>query len=148
MKPTVKLFVTVALLFIALLSKAQKDSLRGRKPDSLYYKNSFFKIYPVVVNNGKQLSKDEAALLFNKVPAASSVYKKYRNKYKVGLYSLAGVFGFSAVSSIALDKGNRALTASGLTLSFYSFVNSVIFFSIGDAKLKKAIRLYNHSSLK
>lgn len=143
-----RIFLLIIILLAALISIAQIDSSDSRKSDSLYYRKPFFEIYPRIMNSGEKLKKKEAAAMFNKIPAASDFYKKYRNNYKAGLYSFAGVFVFTAIGSISFDSGNRALAGSGLVLSLSSFISSIIFFSAGESKLKKAIHVYNQHALR
>lgn len=143
-----KLFFSIAFFLITLTSKAQNDSSDKYKIGSLYYKEKSFNIYPKVMINGKKLKKNETIVLFNKIPAASIFYKKYRNKYNAGLYSFVGFFVSTAISTISFDNGNRTLTGIGLTLSIFSFTNAIIFISSGEANLRKAIKTYNKHVLR
>jgi|GEM_PF-5009634 len=140
----------LVLLFLAFLMKAngQQDSTAVVTRDSLFYRSPFFSLYPKLFNNDKQLSHEATIQLLAKEPAALADYKKYRNKQKVGLYSVLGVFGFLGAGTYFLGKGNRGATGVSLTLSVYSFINSIVFLSLADGKLRKVIKQYNQSSLR
>lgn len=142
-----QIFLCLVCLVLSTAVKGQADSIRIVKRDSLFYRSPIFSLYPRVYNNGNRLSNEEAMLLLSKEPAALADYKKYRNKQKVGLYSILGVFGFIGASTYFLEKGNRGAAGVGLTLSVYSFINSIVFLSVADAKLRKAINRYNQYSL-
>jgi hypothetical protein len=143
-----KYIAGILFLAIGLYSKAQSVSSDSFNRDSIYIKNTVFSFYPRVMMNGEKIKQNKLADIFNKVPSAMSDYEKYKRKYKIGFYFLFGIFAGATVSSISFDNSNRTLTATGLTFSFLSFVNAVIFMSSGEAKLKKAIKAYNKNVLK
>ena len=140
----------LVLLFPAFLMKAngQQDSTAVVTHDSLFYRSPFFSLYLKLFNNGKHLSHEAAIQLLVKEPAALADYKKYRNKQKVGLYSVLGMFGFLVAGTYFMEKENRGAAGVSLTLSVYSFVNSIVFLSLADGKLRKAIKQYNQNSLR
>jgi len=87
-----KIILSVIGLFFAIVTDAQTSADQKIKPDSLYYKNPFFRLYPEIRNRGQILNIIEEAALFNKVPEASVCYKKFRARQKAGLYFMAGFF--------------------------------------------------------
>ena len=143
-----KIFLSVAFLFLSINGFGQTDSLQKSKPDSLWYRNPFFRLYPVVMNNDTRLYKGEAEALFSKQPEAFEHYKKYRNKFKVSLYSYAGIFVGISVGVLGMENNNRTLMGIGLTAGIYSFFNAIIFAALADAKLQKAIKTYNLQALR
>ena len=105
-----KIFLSLALMVLSIAAFAQTDSLQ-KKPDSLWYRNPFFRLYPVVMNNETTLYRGEAQALFSKVPEAFEHYKKYRNRFKVSLYSYAGIFVGISIGVLGLENNNQILKA-------------------------------------
>ena len=145
---SMRVIFLIPFMFVAFCATAQIDSIQKTKADSLYYKNLFFETHLRIMNNGKKVKKSEAQILFNKVPEAASLYKKYRNKYNVGLYSFIGAFTGPAISTLSFINGNRTLAAIGIQVTILSFANAVIFLSSGEVNLRKAIKAYNNHVLK
>ena len=131
----------------SIAATAQVNSSRISPRDSLSYRSPIFSLYPKLYNNGNRLSNDEAIRLLSKEPNALVDYKKYRNKQKVGLYSMLGVLGFMGASTYFFQNNSRGAAGVSLTLSVYSFINSIVFLSVADAKLRKAVKRYNQYSL-
>lgn len=138
------------LLFFAcsLAAKGQPDSIHVSTSDSLFYRTPIFSLYPKLFNNGRQLSHEEAIQLLSKEPTALANYRKYRNRQKIGLYSALGVFGFIGLSTQFFQKGNRSAAGVGMALSVYSFINSIVFLSLADGKLRTAVKQYNQRLLR
>jgi hypothetical protein len=144
MKPIYVLF----FLLIAMSATAQVDSTSGRPPDSLYYRNMFFSLHPRIYNRGYQLQHKEVSTLLTGVPEALQACHESRKKTKIGFYSLAGSVVCLGVSSIGFDNGNRTLMAGGLLLSFSSFINAIVFSTVGEFRLRRAIRIYNKAAIR
>ena len=135
-----KILCLMLLLTITPDTYAQSDSLSYTKP--------FFSIYPKIMIGKESLTKVQAAALFQQIPSAMVYYQKYRNQYKAGLYMFGGFFAFTAFSALSFDKGNRALSGTGLLLSLASFTSSIILFGSGEANLRKTIKTYNQHRLR
>lgn len=142
---TMKTFYTLCLLLLGLAGKAQVGSPGIVQSDSLSYSKPFLAVYPVIIRNGDKLRKEDAAVLFSKVPEAGLLYQQYRRRYKKGLYTYAGFFIGTAIGALAFDKGNKEMAGLGAALSFGSFISSIVFISSGEAGLKRAIQVYNRS---
>jgi hypothetical protein len=134
----------ITFFLISFVSNAQPHST---KQDSVYYTNPFFSAYPHIMNHGKKLNKHEVVVLMQKVPGANIYYKKYRNKYKAGLYSYAAVLVFTSIGAIGFDSNNNRITRWSIPFAVGSFISAVIFCSSGEANLRKAIRTYNRTVL-
>lgn len=139
-----KTFLVLMFCFGVLQTAAQPDTSQRLQKSLLRYTKPFFRVYPVVYNNNIRLQRGEAASLFSSIPEAAKAYNQYRNRYKVGLYSYAGFFAFTALAAASFDKSNRGVTATGLALSVSSFLSAIVFFSSGEGKLRKAVKLYNN----
>lgn len=138
-----KIILSFLLLLFSSIANAQ-DSTQLRKLDSLHYKSPFFRMYPVIYNNGLTLKKGEAKDLFSKAPGSFGHYKKYINRHKAGFYSFAGMFAGLTASSIGFENNNKGLAAAGLTAAIASLYSTFYFFISSDAQLRKAIKLYNN----
>ena len=95
------------------------------------------------MNRENRLSRKEEIDFFSKVAECSVLYKTYRKQYAIGLASFGGFFGAMILSSVGFDTGNGSLQAAGIVLSTCSFASTIVFISLGDAHLKKAIKIYN-----
>jgi hypothetical protein len=140
-----KIFFSLCLFLFAVTGHAQLNSPGIVQSDSLSYQKPFFALYPAIIRNGDKLTGEEATVLFSKVPEAASLYQQYRRRYRKGIYSYAGFFLGTAIGALGFDQGNRGMAGAGVVLSFGSFISSVVFFSSGEARLKRAISLYNSS---
>lgn len=143
-----KIHCLLLLLAMAQGAHAQPDTVVKKTADSLSYRKPFFSIYPKIMAGGEDLTKGQAAALFQQTSSAAVYYQKYRNQYKTGLYSFGGFFVFTAISALSLNNGNRALSGTGLLLSIASFTSSIILMSMGEANLRKAIKAYHQHTLR
>jgi hypothetical protein len=143
-----KTFLLLTSVFLSIALNAQSSSFTNSKTDSIYYKNPFFSMRPVIMKGERKLTKNETASLFSRVPKAEIFYEKYKRNYKIGFYCMGAFFAGAIISSLSLDNGNRTFLAIGLPLSVYSFIGEITFFSIGDYELRKAIKSYNKSVIK
>ncbi|RYF84563.1 MAG: hypothetical protein EON98_08865 [Chitinophagaceae bacterium] len=146
MKLVSKFFTLLSFVLLAFVSSAQSDSSTKSQGSSLTYQKPFFALYPRILNNGQQLSNEEALLLFSKVPDAFHAYRRYRNQYKIGWWSLAGTFAGTMLSALSFENGNRVLSGAGLMVSVGGFVNFVVFISKSESNLRKAIQAYGRQA--
>ncbi|HYC27584.1 MAG TPA: hypothetical protein VEB42_02195 [Chitinophagaceae bacterium] len=132
----------ILILIVANSASAQETAIVSNR-DSAFYRNRFFDLRPSVVINGKKLTGEQSTLLFCQVPAADIAYRKFRKRYRTGLYVFGGFFTSLVIAAIAFDQGDRRLASAGLTVSTGSFIAAITFQSSGDIQLRKAIKAYN-----
>ena len=143
-----KTILSAVLVFLSIFSFAQTDSVRNEKQDSLWHRNPFFRLYPVVMNNETRLYRGEAQALFSKVPEAFAHYKKYRTRFKVAIYSYAAFFIATIISVEGMDSNERKKLGIGLTVSLASLLNASVFHALSLSSLRKAQKAYNGQSLR
>src|SRR5690242_4085058 len=91
-----KKLLAAPLLFTTLFSIAQNDPVSSHQKDSLFTSQELPFLQPRLNLNGKTMRPRKAKDIFNAVPASVPYYKKYRNRFAIGLVS-AGITVLTAV---------------------------------------------------
>src|SRR6185295_4168982 len=95
MKP----LLTTALLFIVLVATGQTDSVQSLQKDSLYTTQKLPFLQPRLSLIGKTIRPRDAKDIFNAVPASIPHYKKYKNRFSIGLVSAC----VTAVTAVMIE---------------------------------------------